>query len=150
MKWSLTRKNANENPMDVFHRNIEEVFDDFFSFKPSGLFESKWLPRVDVEEENGRIHVKAEIPGIEEKDLNVTLTDNVLTISGEKREERKDEKKNRSIVSERFFGSFSRAITLPEGVRAENITATFKNGVLNLEIPVDEAKQPKKISINIQ
>jgi HSP20 family protein len=149
MKWNLTKR-TNENPIDNFHRSIDAIFDDFLSFKPTGLFESEWLPRIDVTEDSKAVHVKAEIPGIEEKDLNITLNGNILTISGEKKEERKEEKNNRSIVSERFFGSFSRTITLPEGVSSDKVRADFKNGVLTIEAPIEEAKQPKKIQINVQ
>jgi HSP20 family protein len=149
MKWSLSKR-TNENPIDTFHRSIDAIFDDFLSFKPTGLFESEWLPRIDVTEDSKTVHVKAEIPGIEEKDINVTLNGNILTISGEKNEEKKEEKNNRSIVSERFFGSFSRTITLPEGVSADKVRADFKNGVLTIEAPIEEAKQPKKIQINVQ
>jgi len=88
MKWNLTKR-ANENPIDNFHKSIDAIFDDFLSFKPTGLFESEWLPRIDVTEDSKAVHVKAEIPGIEEKDLNITLNGNILTISGEKKEEKK-------------------------------------------------------------
>lgn len=150
MKWNVTRRNNNQDSLSLFQRNIEQVFDDFFAFKPTTLFETSWLPKVDVEKNKSEITVKAEIPGIDEKELNVTLKENVLTISGEKKEEKASDKENKSIVSERFFGSFSRSITLPEGIKADKIKAKFKNGVLTLNIPVDEEKQTKKINITVQ
>lgn len=146
MKWNVANR-KDENPGVLFRKNIQDVFDDFFSFKPTDLLESGWSPRIDVEEKEGAVHVKAEVPGISEKDLNVTIADNLLTIAGEKKEEKKEEQKGRSIVSERFFGSFSREIVLPEGINADEIRADYKNGVLSIDIPLIREKQPKKIAI---
>lgn len=151
MKWGLAkRENKMDHGLDAFRNDILNVFDDFFTFSPTTLFESKWAPTVDITEDEKALHVKAEVPGIDEKDLNVTLENNVLTISGEKKEERKEEKKDdRYIVSERRFGSFYRSIRLPEGVKADKIEAKFKNGVLNIEIPREESAPPKKIKIDV-
>ena len=151
MNWGLTRRNRDlTDGYDLFRKDISRVFDDFFAITPSTLFETDWVPTVDVEEDDKAVHVKAEIPGIEEKDLNVTLEDNILTISGEKNEEKKEENKKKNyIFSERKFGSFSRSITLPDGVKGEKIKANFKKGVLKVEIPKDDTKKPKKISINV-
>jgi len=118
---------------------------------PSTLFESKWLPSVDVEENGKMITVKAEVPGMDEKDISVTLSDNVLTISGEKRQENtREESGKRYVVTERKYGSFSRSITLPEGIKADKIKASFRKGVLSVDIPKDESAQPRKIEIKIQ
>ncbi|MCL1910978.1 MAG: Hsp20/alpha crystallin family protein [Leptospirales bacterium] len=150
MKRSMILRNRPENPFWAFQRDFDEVFDNFFlkPVRPSALFESKWMPKIDVEEDSGRITVKAELPGINESDLDVTVTDKVLTIAGEKKEEEKKEKDGRCIVSERFFGSFSRSITLPAGIQADKIKAEFKGGVLNIEIPLEESKQSRKIAIH--
>ena len=150
MRWNMILRNP-ENPFLAFQKDIDEVFDNFFPFKsarPSTLFESKWTPRIDVEEDSGRIHIKAELPGVNESDLNVTITGNVLTIAGEKKEEQKEEKDGRFIISERFFGSFSRSLTLTADVEADKIKADFKGGVLNVEIPLKESNQTKKIEIH--
>jgi HSP20 family protein len=144
----MKRNNNKENGLDSFRRNIDKVFDDFFFLTPTSLFKSDWEPTIDVEEDDKSIHVKAEIPGIEEKDLDVKIEDNVLTLSGEKKEERKEEKKN-YIFSERKFGSFSRSISLPEGIKTDKINATFKKGILNIDIPKDETKESKKIEIKV-
>lgn len=151
MNWNLTKgRREDEFGLDIFREDISRVFDDFFSLKPSELFESNWVPSIDVEDKKKSITVKAEIPGIEEKDLNVTLEKNVLTISGEKKEERKEEYKDKSyIFSERKFGSFSRSIALPEGIKAENVKATFRKGVLNIEIPKEKETETKKIDIKV-
>jgi HSP20 family protein len=144
----VKRNNNKEYGLDTFRKNIDKLFDDFFFLTPTSLFKNDWEPTVDVEEDEKSIRIKAEIPGIDEKDLDVKVENNVLTLSGEKKEERKEEKKN-YIFSERKFGSFSRSIGLPEGIKTDKIKATFKKGVLNIEIPKDEAKELKKIAINV-
>lgn len=149
MRWGITTRN--NEPMlreDRFEKQLSQLFDDFFEMKPSSLFETKWMPSIDVDEDENGIHVKAEIPGIEEKDLHVVIEQNMLTISGEKSEEKKSENK-RYVVSERQFGSFYRSIALPEGIDANKITAKFKNGVLHIEIPRTEEAKPKKITIDV-
>lgn len=150
MKWGLTKRNETKlNPFEAFERDVKRIFDDFFALEPVDLFDSAWMPSVDVEEDEKSIHVRAEIPGIDEKDLNVTLEDNVLTISGEKKEERKEENK-RYVLAERRFGSFKRSITLPDEVKADSAKATFKNGVLTIDFEKKEVSQPKRITINIK
>jgi HSP20 family protein len=144
----IKRTNNKEYGIDTFRENIDKLFDDFFFLTPTSLFKSDWEPTVDVEEDEKTIRVKAEVPGIDEKDLEVKIENNVLTLSGEKKEERKEEKKN-YVFSERKFGSFSRSISLPEGVKTDKIKATFKKGVLNIEIPKDEKAEPKKIAIEV-
>lgn len=150
MKWGLTKRNETKlNPFEAFERDVKRIFDDFFALEPVDLFDSAWLPTVDVEEDEKAIHVRAEVPGIDEKDLNVTLEDNVLTISGEKKEERKEENK-RYVLAERRFGSFKRSITLPDEVKADSAKAAFKNGVLTIDFEKKEVSQPKRITINVK
>jgi len=152
MKWGITKKNRESGTsLDSFQRDISRVFDDFFALTPSSMFEIDWTPSIDVEEDEKGIRVKAEIPGIDEKDLRVTLDQNILSIEGEKREERREEDKgSRYVLSERKFGSFHRSISLPSGVKAESIKASFKNGVLKVEIPRDESQKPRKIAIDVK
>ena len=96
------------------------------------------------------MYVKAEIPGLDEKDLNVSLHNNMLTISGEKKNERAEEDKNRNYYyCERSFGSFSRTIELPEGIKHDEVKARYKNGVLEIELPKDESARPRKIEISV-
>ena len=153
MKWNMTPRNRQENPFSALQKDIDGVLDNFFSpfgtvrsVRPETLFESRWAPRMDIEEDSGRIYVKAELPGVNESDIDLSIAGNVLTIAGEKKEEKK-EKDGRSIISERFYGSFSRSITLPADVGADKITADFKDGILSIEIPLEESKQSKKIEI---
>ncbi len=152
MKWGLTKKNREqESLVDSLHRDISRVFDDFFSISPTSMFEFDWSPTVDVMENEGGFLVKAEIPGIDEKDLQVTLENNILTIAGEKKEERSEkDRDSRWVVSERKFGSFRRSISLPEGIRSDKIKAAFRNGVLRVEIPREESAKPRKITIDVK
>lgn len=152
MKWGLTKKNREQESMvDSLHRDISRVFDDFFSISPTSMFEFDWSPTVDVVEDDTGFHVKAEVPGIDEKDLQVTLENNILTIAGEKKVERSEkDRDSRYVLSERKFGAFRRSISLPEGIRADKINAAFKNGVLRVEIPREETARPRKINIDVK
>lgn len=150
MKWDIRKREHDPHySVDSFHKDINRVFDDFFSLRPSSLFESSWIPNIDVDEDEKSINVHAELPGIDEKDLNVTIQNNMLVITGEKKEEK--EKKNMSrIVSERRYGSFNRTISLPEGINPGKIKAQFKKGILNIEIPKEGAQKAQKIAISVK
>jgi HSP20 family protein len=131
---------------DTFADFIKSFFeDDFFM---TDLIRSDFEPRVDVYEKDNQIVVKADIPGIDEKDLNVELEGNVLTISGKKEEEREVKEKNYHRV-ERSYGSFCRSITLPEGIEADKVTAEYKKGVLTVNIPKSKSAETKKIAVKV-
>lgn len=150
MKWGITRRNEQpEWGVDSFRKEINQLFNDFFSIGPSSLPESGWMPTVDVEEDDKELRIRAEIPGIEEKDLSVTLENDILTIAGEKKEEKKEENR-RYVVSERRFGSFHRSIRLPEGIDREKIEAGFKNGVLRVTIPRIGTPEAKRVKIALK
>lgn len=106
-------------------------------------------PRIDVHETDSAVEVDAELPGVEEKDLDVRINDNLLTISGEKKFERKDEKDGAYRVTERSYGSFTRTMTLPFSVDPDSVEATFKNGVLKLTLPkpADARTEARRIAI---
>jgi len=143
MKWGLARlSNADYS--------LSTVLDDFFRMVPVDLMGGEVFPKLDVHEDDKAVHVKAEIPGLDEKDLNVTLKENTLTISGEKKEEKKEEDKNRNYhYCERSFGSFSRTIILPEGIKADEVKANYKNGILDIELPKGEKARPKKVNVEV-
>jgi HSP20 family protein len=103
-------------------------------------------PSVDIFEDGPEMVVKAEIPGIDKKDLNVTITEDSLTISGEKKQEEKVEKKDYHRI-ERTHGSFNRSFRLPDNVNGEKAKATFKDGVLEVRIPKTKGAKSKKIEI---
>ncbi len=113
---------------------------------------SAWMPKIDVQEEDDRFWVSAELPGIAKEDVKVKVNDdNMLIISGEKRSvfEEKDEDDKRLIRSERTYGSFTRSFILPENVDKESIKAKYENGVLNLEILRTEPEKPNELEITI-
>lgn len=129
-------------------REMEQVFEDFFrDFRDltetpiQGVF-----PSVDMYEEKDKIVVKAEAPGLEKDDIKVSVTDHVLQIRGEKKQE--EEKEDRDYYySERFYGVFSREVPLPSAVNPDQIKANFKNGVLTIEIPKSKEQAGKEIKI---
>lgn len=142
MNWGLTKKNASN---DLFDRSFESFFDNFMTDR---FFSHNMYPSLDIEEDDEAYHLKAEIPGIEEKDVDVSLKNGTLTIKGEKKYE--NEKKTRnSLVCERRYGSFSRSVQLPENIKGEQIKAAYKNGILSIDIPKAEKTKPQQIKIDI-
>ncbi|NWF52299.1 MAG: Hsp20/alpha crystallin family protein [Nitrospirae bacterium] len=134
---------------------MERWFDDFFK-RPFSLLRPSWFPRigfpeieevtptVDVFEEGDDVVIKAELPGMGKDDIDVKVTDDLITISGEKKKEEKVEKKNYYRM-ERSYGSFTRSLRLPTEVHTEKATAKFKDGVLEVRIPkTEEAKKKEK------
>ena len=124
-----------------------EPFFGRFNFLDDQPASGTWAPPVDVAEEKDHILVKVEVPGMEEKDLRVNFEDGLLTVSGERQFERKDDRNYHRI--ERAYGSFVRQFTLPRTVDANAITANYKNGVLEIEIPKKDEAKPKQIQINV-
>ena len=105
-----------------------------------------FAPRFDVKETNDAYVLKADLPGVKEEDLDVSLSGNMLTISGNKEEEHKEEGEQ-YYAMERSYGSFARSFSLPESVDGEHVTAELKDGVLTLHVPKRAESQPKKIAI---
>lgn len=138
------------DPFYSLHRNVDQLFDDVFTgfnLRPFGDFDA-FTPTVDVSENDNEIKVAAELPGLAEADIDVSLEHNVLTISGEKKHESEDKGDNYHRI-ERSYGTFRRSIALPEGIDADKVDATFKNGVLSVTLPkTPEAQQEvKKIAV---
>lgn len=146
-------QSQSDNPVANLQRDIGRVFDDFWSSfdRPfgmtGGLLAGGW-PTADVSETEKAIEVSVELPGMDEKDIDVSVTDDTLTIRGEKKSD--TEKKEKGYyLSERSFGSFHRAIALPASVDTDKVEARFKKGVLTLTLPkTPEAQEKvKKISV---
>jgi HSP20 family protein len=150
-------------PFTNLRRDIDRLFDDFewgswrspfrralSDVEPFLRGEVTWgkVPAVDVVETGTGYEVIAELPGLDEKNIEVKFSDRTLTIGGEKKEE-KEEKKKDYYLSERHYGSFQRSFTVPDGVDAEKIEATFKNGVLTVTLPktAEAQKKEKKIEV---
>jgi HSP20 family protein len=138
----------NDNPFMSLQREIDRLFDDFTrgfpAFSTGGG--NELLPSVDVTETDKQIEITAELPGLEEKDVQVNLADNVLTIRGEKKAEKEEKDKAYRLV-ERSYGSFVRSLELPEGVDANAIKASIDKGVLKVTVPKPAPAQVKKIDV---
>ncbi|MDE0634882.1 MAG: Hsp20/alpha crystallin family protein [Candidatus Poribacteria bacterium] len=132
------------------HNEMGRVFGDMLSSQDSetNAENTSWIPTVDISETENSFEIHAELPGVVESDVNVSVTDNLLTIKGEKQQEEKAEGKNFHRV-ERRYGSFQRSFTLPKNVETADIKAGFKDGVLALTIPKAEAAKPTEIPISV-
>jgi HSP20 family protein len=141
------------HPFLALHREVNRLFDDVFrgfdmplSFGGTASSLMRW-PNVEISENNKEIRVVAEVPGLEEKDIEVLLDDSVLTLRGEKKSETEDKDRH---FSERFYGRFERRIPLGTDVEEDKVSANFKNGVLTIALPKDAKAQAraKRIAIN--
>ncbi len=135
--------------MNSLQREINRLFSDTMKREVTGSGEfvtRSWAPSVDVIEKENEIVVKAEIPGMEQKDIDVHLEDNQLTIKGERKFEKEDKGEN-YIRQERVYGSFYRSFTIGSGIQADKVNASYKNGILEIVLPKEEKVQPKKIEI---
>jgi HSP20 family protein len=110
--------------------------------------DGNWIPAFDITESEKEYKVSAELPGIDVKNLEVTLVEGVLKIKGEKRQE-SEKKEDNYLRIERSYGSFDRSFRIPNGVEANKIDATYKDGILNLTIPKAKETKTKKIKINV-
>jgi HSP20 family protein len=145
------------SPFESLRREVDRLFDDFRPFNwrlPSRVvgFEGKrpagmeWgiAPAIDLAEKEDSYEITAELPGINEKNVDITLSNHTLTIKGEKSEDKEEERKD-YYMSERRYGSFKRSLQIPEGVDPDKIDATFAKGVLTVRLPKTlEAKQAEK------
>jgi HSP20 family protein len=108
----------------------------------------RWIPPMDLVEDDEHFVVRADLPGVDEENVSVELEDNVLTIAGERKSDTEQRKEGYHRI-ERAWGAFSRSLTLPEGIDAEGIKASFANGVLEVRIPKPEERKPRKVAINV-
>jgi len=133
-----------------FRQEMENLWKRFFgeSLFP-GPVSGEWLPSADISETKDKLLIKAELPGLEAKDINVSMSDDVLTIKGmkEKEEEEKDE---HYYHCERYCGSFQRSFRLPVNVQSNKVEATFDKGVLKITLPKTEEAKKKEIEIKVK
>ena len=139
--WRRYRTPLARPRKDLFHWFLEDF--DLPGFSMSGR---EWMPAFDVSETEGEIIVKAEIPGMNVEDIDITLTDGLLTIKGERKMEIEDKQENYHRI-ERQFGSFSRSLNLGLKVEAEGIDAAYKDGILTVTLPKAEEDKPKRIEV---
>lgn len=151
---SLWDKNGPES-FKSLQREIDRVFEDFTGMMPwSGRArgeDGSWMlsPSIDVSETDKAVEVTAELPGVEEKDLDVSVTEDVLTIKGEKKAEKETQEKDYRVV-ERSYGAFHRSVTLPCEVEADKVEATFDKGVLTLKLPKSPQAKAKAHKIKVK
>ena len=148
IRWEPVRE------IQTVQNEMNRLFNTFFD-APSpnapnggGAALRRWIPAMDVVETDDHFVLRADLPGMTESDVNIELDDNVLTISGERKSEHEQSREGYYRV-ERASGSFSRSLTLPEGVDAEGIQASFDNGVLEVRIPKPEQHKPRKVQISV-
>lgn len=137
---------------------MERMMDDFFGRRRRSWWPDRWfrtdreeigLPAIDVYEDKDDIVVKAELPGMTKDDVQVKLSDHLLTIKGEKRKEEEIKEEN-YYRSERAYGSFVRSLELPKDVHPEKVKAAFKNGVLEIRLPKTEEAKTKEITVKVE
>ncbi len=143
-----------EHPFATFRREFDDLFDNFFRSFDLQPFEGRlgaFSPKVDVTENDKEIRISAELPGMDEKDIDVSLQGGMLTIRGDKREEKEDKGKDYYKL-ERSYGSFSRSVPIPVEVDTEKIDAKFKKGVLSITLPktAKAVEETKKIAVKVE
>jgi HSP20 family protein len=140
------------NMFDEFntvHNEIDRVFDRFRAGEYDASATQTWLPAVDITEQETAFIIKAELPGVDKKDVKITVQNDVLTIKGEKKQE--SEKKGENYHrTERLYGSLQRSFTLPVTIASEKIDASYDNGVLILNLPKLEEAKPKEIEVKVK
>jgi HSP20 family protein len=146
IRWEPVRE------LNTIQNEMNRLFNSFFdSPSPANGGQGvarRWIPPMDVVETDDHFVLRADLPGMSEKDVNIELEDSVLTISGERKAEHEQRTEGYYRV-ERASGSFSRSLTLPEGVDADGIQASFENGVLEVRIPKPEQHKPRKVQISL-
>jgi HSP20 family protein len=145
IRWEPARE------LQTIQQEMNRLFGSVFDTQAGGRNGDslrRWIPAMDLVEEGDHYVLRADLPGVDEDQVNVELEDNVLTISGE-RKSKSEERKEGYYRIERASGAFSRSLTLPEGVDPESIRASFEKGVLEVSIPKPEERKPRKVAINV-
>jgi HSP20 family protein len=141
VRWEPARE------LDTLQSDMNRLFDSFFGSRAgNGSAGRRWVPAMDLAETEDSLVLRADLPGIDEEDVQIEVNDRVLTISGERKAEHEDRGEGYHRV-ERSFGHFSRSLTLPDGVDAEKVGASFDHGVLEVKIPKPEKSKPHRVEI---
>jgi HSP20 family protein len=136
--------------MESLRSEMDQVLNSFFGTMPSaGATEALWYPRVDLREHDQEFVLVADLPGMEQDDINITVENNILTLQGKRTFEHEDQngQHGEAHYRERAYGTFCRRFTLGAAVDADQITAIYKAGVLEVHIPKTAAAQPKRIAV---
>jgi HSP20 family protein len=146
VRWEPARE------LQTIQQEMNRLFGSFFDSSTATAATNgaarRWIPPMDLLEEDSQFVLRADLPGVSEDAVKVELEDNVLTVSGERKSEH-EERKDGFYRVERSFGRFSRTVTLPEGVSADGIQATFDNGVLEVHVQKPEQPKPQKVAISV-
>lgn len=145
IRWEPVRE------LNTLQTEMNRLFNTLFDAPvPNGGNASlrRWIPAMDLVETDDDFVLRADLPGLSEGDVNIELEDNVLTVSGDRKSEHEERKEGYYRV-ERASGSFSRSLTLPEGVNPDAIKASFDKGVLEVRIPKPEERKPRKVAITV-
>jgi HSP20 family protein len=136
--------------LERMRREMDRLWDSFFETRPSRKGEGleEWIPSLDVSETKNDIVVKAEIPGMDPKDMDISLSNDILTIKGEKKQEKEEKEEDYHLI-ERSYGKFIRSLRLPGEVKGDKINATYKNGVLSITLPKSEEVKKKELKIKV-
>ena len=136
------------SPLDRLS-SLRDLFDSAFALASTApAWQRDWAPALDVSEDDHNLVVDLELPGVKKEDFDISLENDVLTIAGERRRE-EQEGEGESFRRERFFGRFSRSITLPVAVQSDQVTAKYEDGILHITLPKAEEAKPKKIAVEI-
>lgn len=141
-------RESDTHPLQLLHRDVNRLFDDVFrNFGMPGFDRLSGWPHLELGETDKEIRVTAELPGMDEKDVEIFVEDGALTLRGEKKSEVEDKDRG---YSERSYGRFERRIGLPRGIERDKVAATFKNGVLTVTLPRTEAAEQniRRIPVN--
>jgi HSP20 family protein len=150
MAWELMNTHPFED-IEKVRSEMDRLVDTFlFGVPQKGDFweEAEWLPAVDVAEMKNEIVVNVEIPGMNPKEFDISLSERVLTIRGEKKQDRVEGENYH--LTERSYGTFSRSIPLPREVESDRISASYKNGILTVTLPKSEGTKRKEIKIKVE
>lgn len=152
IRWNPLRDVTAWHPVNTFanmHREFDRMFDRFRDDILEEEASKTLIPAVDIIEKENDFNIKVELPGVDKKDVKITVQNDVLTIQGEKKQEceKKDEDYYRV---ERCYGSFQRSFTLPSSVASDKIDASYENGILTLSIPKLEEAKPKEIEVKVK
>ncbi|MGJ8455779.1 Hsp20/alpha crystallin family protein [Pseudothermotoga sp. U03pept] len=145
----LERREDFMKPFRELQREIDRIFEDFFTPVTRKSTVYSYLPDIDVYETNDSVVIEVEVPGMDKKDFEVKVEDGLLRISGEKKLEREKENRNYKVV-ERCYGKFERTLSLPEYVEADKVKAKYEDGVLTITLPKKEDKKAKVVDVKVE
>ena len=148
--WRPFRELTPFRDFERMRSEMDRLWNSFFERGTlRGEAGGEWLPSLDVAETKNEIVVKAEVPGLEPKNIDISLSDGLLTIKGEKKQEREEKEENYHLV-ERRYGTFTRSIRIPNEVQSDKINASYKNGVLKIVLPKSEGPKKKEVKIKVE